>query len=127
MKRLAWGFLVGIVASVMLFGCKGADGPQGPAGTALTGTLYGKVQAYDSFGNYLGYMSGVTVNAEGTSYSATTDSLGVFGIGGLPTGTYTLTFAKAGYGTNKITQVQFVGGGDYFMPNNAYIGGSSKL
>ena len=115
MRQFAWLYVVGIMASVVLFGCKGGDGPQGPAGTALTGNMHGKVYAYDSFGNYLGVMSGVLVQVEGTSLAGTSDSLGAYVIAGVPTGTYTLLYSKAGYGTQKWQQLQFIGRGDYYL------------
>jgi len=127
MKQLTWFFIIGIVSSTILSGCKGGDGPQGPAGAALTGNLHGKVYAYDSFGNYLGWLSGVQVTAEGTGYTGTSDSLGAYVIPGLPMGTYTLVFTKAGYGTQKLLQVQFVGRGDYYLTNSPTLGGLANF
>jgi hypothetical protein len=53
----------------------------------------------------------VIVTIEGTSLSALTDSLGAWSIGGVETGIYNIAFNKSGYGTTKITQRQFTGGG----------------
>ncbi len=117
MKQLLWLALGVLVGSLVLFGCKGSDGsagPQGPPGTALTGNYHGKVALYDATGSSYFNSSGVTVTAKGTAFSGVSDSIGKYVINGLPTGTYTLVFTKASFGTMEIQQVSFVGGGDFY-------------
>lgn len=107
-------FVKGLVAAgscvALLAGCN-LQGPTGPAGPALSGTLSGFVALINADGGEPVNRSGVVVSIDGMSQSATTDSTGMWSIANLTTGIYTLTYSKAGYADTKSIQVQFVGGG----------------
>lgn len=92
-------------------GDTGATGLQGPTGPIQTGDMVGYVRLVDVFGNsvYTG-LNGIAVSLEGTAYTATTNANGMFTFTGLPTGTYSITASKAGYGTDKSQWVPFSGG-----------------
>lgn len=95
-------------------GCGEFKGATGPAGPRLLGNLVGFVYLYDVNGAKAIDNSGITVKAEGTSIATTTSTDGYFSLAGLSTGTYTYSFSKTGYGTRKVIQAQFVGGGDVY-------------
>jgi hypothetical protein len=86
-------------------------------GSGVTGNLSGWVQLGDIQSRNLDDNSGVTVTAEGTSFSTTTSVSGKWSMTGLPSNTYTVTFSKAGYGTYKELGYQFVGGGNAYLPD----------
>jgi hypothetical protein len=98
---------------------KSSDNPLSKSsdGSGVTGTLSGWAQLVDIHNHYLNDNSGITVTAEGTSFSATTAASGKWSITGLPSGTYTISFSKAGFGTYKEIGYQFVGGGNTYLPD----------
>jgi hypothetical protein len=102
-----------VLISVAMFGCKGNTGPVGPSGT-LSGDLYGKMFLFDADSSRITDNSGVTISIVGTGKSTSTDREGWWRINGLSAGTYTLVFAKPGYGTYKQFGFQFVGGDSLF-------------
>jgi hypothetical protein len=81
----------------------------------LKGRLHGKALLYD-FGGYAPNHSGITVHFDSTPYSTVTGDSGRWTMDSLPTGTYDMVFSKEGYGTYWLFGVQFVGGGDVYMP-----------
>ena len=91
----------------------GSQGPVGPAGPVLTGTLSGFVTTYDEYGfKVLGDLSGVTVKiSDSTSDSTLTDATGKYTFSNLKTGIYTLTYSKPGYATVTAINFSFLGGG----------------
>jgi hypothetical protein len=97
-----------------LVGCSEFKGATGPAGPKLSGNLVGFVFLYDVNGAKAVDNSGITVKAEGTSFATTTSTDGYFSLAGLSTGAYTYSFSKTGYGTRKVIDAQFVGGGDVY-------------
>ena len=109
--------LIGLFAGSLLSGCKGKDGDPGPAGAAgapgpnLTGTLYGFVSPVDEYGVATA-KSGVTVTLDGVSpaATATTNADGRYEFAALRTGTYNLTFTRAGVVTIRRLGVAHVGG-----------------
>ena len=113
---LSLAMLLGIC---FLASCK-SNSTNAPAD--LAGDLTGRVSLMDSKGNTVSDRSGVTVQAEGTAFSATTDTAGYWTITNLPGGTYSISFSKPTYNTWKNTAYQFVGGGlTWFgvnFPNN---------
>jgi hypothetical protein len=116
MRRTRILFFSVLVSLLLLTSCnkKGDPGPTGPAGSFLSGDLIG----YCYIGNHYGppiNNSGITVTAEGSGVSASTDSAGRFVLYGLHTGTYTIAFSKSGYGTWKSQGFQFIGGGQTYF------------
>jgi len=100
--------------------CSGPTGPsggQGPAGPILTGAMSGFIYLVDQNDSLLANRSGAVVTIGGTNFSATTDSTGKWTISNVPTGTYTITFAKSGYDSFLIPSQQFVGGGSLSLPD----------
>ncbi|MDD5673400.1 MAG: carboxypeptidase-like regulatory domain-containing protein [Chitinivibrionales bacterium] len=95
------------VGSLALTGC----GSQGPAGPKLTGAISGFVTLVNADGSQPADRSGVAVTLEGLSSTATTDVNGFWSIPNLETGIYTIDYNKAGYGSSKTVQTQFIGGG----------------
>lgn len=64
--------------------------------------IVGKVNLYDAFGNKQDSTAGsATVKIEETGNIVTTDIKGNYILKGVKTGTYTLTYSKANYGTIK--------------------------
>ncbi len=91
-------------------GCDSLKGPEGPPGPLLTGDLVGFAYLRTIDGKAPNDYSGITVTVEGTGSSAVTDADGRWVLSSLRTGTYTLAFSEAGYGTAKSVGFQFVGG-----------------
>jgi hypothetical protein len=102
-------YMIALVAVLAGSGCK-SDSPSATS-DALTGTFRGKVFLYTEQGGYAQNSSGVTVQIEGTPYSAITDSTGSWEIKNLPTRTCSISFSKLGYLTWKNTSYVFIGGG----------------
>lgn len=109
-----------LISLAILWGCAGKQGPAGttgPAGPALTGDLTGFVNLYDLDGTLLLDHSGVTVSADTNGTAAATAASATNGkwtLVGLKTGTYTITWTKAGYGIQKDVEMHFVGGGEAY-------------
>jgi hypothetical protein len=119
------GLLFFAVLLLLLDGCKkevgvqGPRGPQGPAGLAGrnnpdTGSISGTAFLFDEFSfrhpNQLGIA--VTLISGASQWVGTTDSMGQFRFHGVPTGTYDLTYALAGFGTMKRFGISHFGGGN---------------
>ena len=106
MTNLLKGAFV-LVASVLLFNCKG---PAGDVGPVLIGKLTGYVNVYDEYGNRLPDRSGVTVTVDGTGKSAISDAKGKYEIADLSTNTYNIIVSKPSFTNDTIKSVAFVGG-----------------
>ncbi len=79
------------------------------------GNLEGQVTfLVDPDGQTITNRSGITVQAEGTTFLGVTDSDGFWAIRDLPEGTYSIDFSKSGFETYKNTSFQFVGGASYW-------------
>lgn len=102
-----------LVFSFLLASCGGED-PNDP-GNRLSGILSGDVELVDEYGLKLADYSGVSVSVEGTSYTTTTNSEGYWRFDELPAGTYILKFTREGFAENRLYNLQFVGGGHYFI------------
>ena len=116
-----------LVAVLIAVGCT-KEGPMGPPGTAGLGTVEGVATVWEDLElnskNATVDPSGVTIQLEGTEFSATTDVAGSYKIEGVPAGVYTIVAFKdsasaEGYGTVKRYNF-FVGGGiSHFSPDIA--------
>ena len=114
MKHNTISFISLISILFIIGGCDKFKGDTGPAGPKLTGDLIGFSYLYDENNNRATDNSGITITVEGTNIVATTTPDGYWALTGLTTGTYTYSFSKAGYGTKKSIDAQFVGGGQVY-------------
>jgi hypothetical protein len=92
-----------------LISCKSNDTITNSA-TVTTGDLVGTVELIDVHNNPLTNHSGVLVRIEGTTFSATSDSLGRWVIHDLPSKTYAITFSKPGFYSRHDKSFTFVAG-----------------
>ena len=116
-----------LIAILIAAGCT-REGPMGPPGTAGLGTVEGVVTVWEDIAwnskNSSVDPAGVTVQLEGTEFSATTDNFGAYKIEAIPAGVYTIMAFKdsasaEGFGTVKQYNF-FVGGGtSHFSPDLA--------
>jgi hypothetical protein len=104
-----------IVIGILVSGCSKNENPLSVSSSDMSGTLGGWVELADIDGGPVADAGGVSVTVEGTNYSATTTSDGQWSIGGLPAGTYIVSFSKSGYGTYKSIGHRHVGGGDSYL------------
>ena len=120
--------ITGVIALVIsLASCK-KDGPAGPAGPngangspgpVLTGNLKGFVGHFDLSGSkMITNLAGDSVSIDGSSQVVVTDANGLYTFNDLKTGVYSLTVKRAGYGLNKLQDIQFTGGGDSYRNIN---------
>ncbi|MDB5281549.1 MAG: hypothetical protein JWO06_624 [Bacteroidota bacterium] len=115
--KLSVRFAIAFVSlTILVQSCKKETGPQGPAGPALTGTLFGFVELYDQYGaKVIAGQNATTVtvtNASGASTSTTTDSMGKYTFSNLSTGQYTFSASNPGYGSITGAAQGFLGGGN---------------
>jgi len=119
-----------LCVGALLGGCKGKDGDPGPAGAngtngtngtpgqpgppgpSLTGSIVGFVNPIDEQGTALLPKSGVVVSVDGANpaITATTNADGRFELPSVRTGTYNLTYSRAGLATFRRIGVGHVGG-----------------
>ncbi len=92
--------------TVLLFACEGEEGKRGLPAPVLIGSITGSVTTAIK-----GDIVGIEVKIAETSQKTFADSLGNWTINDISAGIYTLEFSRAGYGTSKIMNYQFVGGG----------------
>ncbi len=121
MKHTILSFAV-VFSILFFFGCKDEDTL---SGSEQTGDLTGQVVLLDSNEHYVQDKSGVTIQIEGTSFSALTDTGGYWTIKNLPSATYSLSFSKPTYNTWKNTSFEFVGGGLTWFGMDFPINGST--
>ena len=113
--------LTAIVICAMLTslgGCdgdEGAIGPQGPGGPRLQGNILGSVRVFGRDGTLKPTFAGVRVYIEGSTDTASTDSLGRWKLANVSSGIYSIVLTMSGYGFTKFPQVQFIGGGDLYV------------
>jgi hypothetical protein len=116
-KKLSFASILTVL--MIIVGCRGEIGPVGPS---LSGSITGTVMLFNSDGSMPVDRSGVTVSIQGSSLSTTTDSLGLWTINNVMTGTYTITETKPGYGISEQQGFVFVGGSENDeTPNRTYI------
>ena len=104
--------IVSLCILVLIIGC---EGEQGPAGPTLSGDIEGWVTLYDDLGNRIPDKSGVTISLYERSVSATSDSNGYWQMHTISAGIYDFFFKKENFFTVKIGNIQFVGGGTYYL------------
>jgi hypothetical protein len=128
--KTTYSILIGALASVLLLtncsktgpaGATGATGPTGSTGAtgstgpALSGNLKGFISLYDAGGAKMtGGLSGDSVFIDGTNTKTVTDVNGMYSFPNLTTGVYNLTVTKPGYGSIKLQNIGFAGGGDTY-------------
>jgi hypothetical protein len=104
MKKTLFSSLCLLITAVLLYGCKGDQGPAGPAGgTDLpTASIQGRVSLFNEYNQLKANVNvAATVSVDGLSITTTTDSLGFYLLPAVPIGVRTITFSKAGYGSVK--------------------------
>jgi hypothetical protein len=106
-----------VIAILLIFfaGCT-KTGPQGPAGPALTGALFGFVSLDDQYGARVSHglaSTTVTLSSATTSpVTVSTDSTGKYTFPNLATGQYTISYSNPGYGSINNVPFGFLGGGN---------------
>ena len=102
----AFVFLAGILA--VITGCD-----LNSSSEQLSGNMIGYVSLHDVNGFIVQEDTGILVSVAGKVYTTTTNtnSAGEWEISGLTSGTYDISVTKSGYGTRKVLDFQFVGGG----------------
>ncbi len=91
-------------------GCSDSNTTTTNAGDGVTGDLIGTVYLTDHRGRGMTNHSGVTVQVEGTSFSAITDTAGNWTIHNLPSKTYAITFSKPEFYSYRDASFSFLGG-----------------
>jgi len=110
MVRFCKVLLLSAATTILLGSTQCNFGPTGPAGPKLTGTMTGFALLVKSNGSQPARRDSVAVSVDETSMEAISDSTGTWSIPGMETGTYSLSFSRPGYSSNKLVQVQFTGG-----------------
>ena len=101
--------------SLCCFGCSSTDmNPASGSNGVPVGTLKGTVSLIDTVSQHVVDKSGVLVELLGTSYSAITDTGGLWSIPNLPSRTYNIKYSKPGYDPYKV-QVAFLGGATVWL------------
>ena len=114
MKQIYLYSLILFFIVTIFLSCKGPTGPeglQGQAGPKLKGNIQGFVTLVNSDGSQPIDRSGISVSIDSSSISTITGADGKFILSDLETGIYTINYSKSSYGSSKIVQYQFVGGG----------------
>lgn len=93
-----------VAVVLILMGCENNET------LSLKGDIVGFVEIIDEYGNEIEDKSGVEVEFENTSYSATTNKIGKYEIKDVPAGTYSITYTSDSCGMDKYTSFQHVGG-----------------
>lgn len=99
---------------VSIEGLAGALGNPGENGLLKdTGSITGSLGVYDEFSWPETDFAGVAVTLSSGSFQkkGTTDAAGHYAFSGIPTGTYNLSYEKAGFGTMKVFGLSHTGGG----------------
>jgi hypothetical protein len=107
--------IIALSIIILIMGCEGEEGPPGPQ---LSGNIEGWVTLYDDLGNLLQDKSGVMISLEGTTLSAYSNTEGYWEIVGVSAGIYDFFFQKDNFFTTKLHNIQFVGGGTYYVGEN---------
>lgn len=104
--------LTSLILLVILASCSDSNtattSTSGGGGSA--GDFIGTMRLSDYRGRIMADQSGVTVQIEGTSFSAVSDASGNWVIHNLPTGNYAISFSKPNFCTRRNPSYSFVGG-----------------
>ncbi|MCK4417826.1 MAG: carboxypeptidase regulatory-like domain-containing protein [Candidatus Latescibacteria bacterium] len=115
-----------LVALTSVGGClKGEQGPMGPPGLLIPGTVEGKVKLWKDYYNLEEEAAGVEISLETSLEDLgelpecrdTTEVDGTYSIEDIPAGIYTMVAQKEGYGTMKQYSFSVGGGTSYFSPD----------
>jgi len=106
-----------LVVLALLGSCKSGTST-GESNNAETGTFKGNVALIKATGDALSSYAGATVQIEGTSFQATSNTTGDWEIDNVPAGVYNLILTKPGFDTLVIPQFQFKGVGTSFVLNS---------
>ena len=110
-----------ILSAGFIFSCTKTtvEGPAGPSGangangnSAISGTIFGKVELYDSLGKPLADNSGATILFENSNpaVSIVSGTNGSFTSPEMSAGLYNLNVSKPGYGSMELFHFQHTGG-----------------
>lgn len=124
LRSLAKKYSLPAIFMVLLI-CFTAGCEESTAPKLKTGKIVGWVQPIDQWNRALPE-SGVTVQLKGTSYSDVTNDEGHFFLEGVETGTYTITYNKEGFATNKIPFFDFAGGGKMLVMSSFRVPATNK-
>ena len=97
---------------ILILGCDSEESSTNPH---LSGDIEGWVSLYDDLGNSLQDKSGVTISIDNTKLSTISISNGYWKINEVSAGIYNFLFQKDNFFTVKYHNVQFVGGGTYYL------------
>ena len=86
----------------------------------------GYVILYNEFGQLQQNYSGVTVTMNG-NYTSATDTAGKFFVKYVPTGYYTVTYSKSGYGTYSLYNYEYLSGKTLLPTANLYANSTTTL
>jgi hypothetical protein len=98
--------------TLLIIGC---EDEQGPANPQLSGNIEGWVTLYDDLGHPIQDESGVSVTLDKTELSSHTLTDGYWEFKNVPAGIYDFFFRKDNFFTVKFRNIQFVGGGTYYL------------
>jgi hypothetical protein len=101
-------------------GTNGTNGATGATGPVLSGNLFGYVKTFDQYGSpIVTGLSGIKVNLTGGSLniSVTTDTAGKYTFDSLTTGYYNIAYSDSLFGSNLVSNAQFLGGGTIARAN----------
>lgn len=121
MRKITFLFLT----AILLGSCKKTTTNEELA--TPTQDITGFVFLYNQYQQSLPNNSGVTVTLSGTSYSAVTDSAGMYVIKNVPAGTYQFVYTKSGYGTYEVNHFYTLGGDVSLIPVSLYQNSTATL
>ncbi|MBS1537572.1 MAG: hypothetical protein JST20_07480 [Bacteroidetes bacterium] len=104
--KIIFNLILGTLISIISIGCEGEEGKRGLPAPLLIGSISGSVSLVNSINS-----SGVEIKLLETSQSTLSDSLGNWVINDVKAGIYTIVCSKSTYGTSKLLNYQFIGGG----------------
>ena len=109
-------YFLGFVAVMLFNSCGGGEDEEITPPNPTSADILGSVNLYDEGTTQIDN-SNMTVRAEGTSKSATTDADGDFVLSDVTFGVYTLIYEKSGYGTFKRFNLQHANGSTIISEN----------